>query len=759
MIIQNFDLNLIPNSAPVVVHVDQYDHGTGRLRISLYEGDVPYEPSGTAQIQGSKPDGRGFLYNATLSGNVVTANLEEQMTAVAGKVMAQVVVTETSGRTGSFKFVLDVQKSALPDDTDMSESDYQAIEELIEEAQEVAQEVEEDKTAAEAAASAAEDSAEDAEAWAKGTRNGTAVPPADPTYQQNSRYWAEQAEQYAQGGLKFINTIYFASLPTSGMRAGDMYNIKDAFTTDSRFEEGAGIRYPEGTNVAWTPNNKWDALTGNIRVLVSITLAQFNALAPAQQNDPTIWWWVSDADNGTMGGSVSSVTAYPELTDKPSINGVEINGVMTSSTLHLAGEINTGTVNFKQYGNEYAALDFPENSSATIGEGAERFNDYRQRTGTTGDGTLAIGRHSHAEGNCTLAYGDKSHAEGENCVAGGTTSHAEGNNTYGKGNNSHAEGNNTLASGQASHAEGNSTVASGNASHSEGLSTTASGDGAHAEGSNTVASGTVSHAEGGFLTSLGSASASKATNYAAHAEGTSTTASGDSSHSEGIGTVAQGATQHVCGHWNVASDGSVYGTNGDAFIIGNGEEATKSNAFRVTFAGAVYGKSAYNSSGADYAEFFEWVDGNKKAEDRVGYFVTLEGNKIKIANPGDYVLGVVSGHPSVIGNGDEEWTKRWERDEFGRILQERKEDKERNETITCWVQNPKYDVNKVYIERKDRIEWDTIAMLGVVEVRDDGTCKVNGYCDVSNGGIATKTDKGYRIISRVTDNVIKIIFR
>jgi hypothetical protein len=50
-------------------------------------------------------------------------------------------------------------------------------------------------------------------------------------------------------------------------------------------------------------------------------------------------------------------------------------------------------------------------------------------------------------------------------------------------------------------------------------------------------------------------------------------------------------------------------------------------------------------------------------------------------------------------------------------------------------------------------------MLGVVEVRDDGTCKVNGYCDVSNGGIATKTDKGYRVISRVTDNVIKIIFR
>jgi hypothetical protein len=422
MIIQNFDLNLIPDSAPVVVHVDQYDHGTGRLRISLYEGDVPYEPSGTAQIQGTKPDGRGFLYNASLSGNVVTANLEEQMTAVGGKVLAQVVVTETSGRIGSFKFVLDVQKSALPSDTDMSESDYQAIEELIEEAQEVAEEVAEDKTAAENAATSAGNSAEDSEAWAKGTRNGTAVPPTDPTYQQNSRYWAGQAEQYAQGGLKFVGTIYFASLPTSGMRAGDMYNIKDAFTTDSRFEEGAGIRYPEGTNVAWTPNGKWDVLAGNIRVLVSITLAQFNALTNDQKNDPTIWWWVPDANNGTMGDSVSSVTAYPELTDKPSINGVEINGAMTSSMLHLAGEL-------------------PE--IIPIERGGTGNNAGYIRTGLYPNTT--IGTRATAEGISTKATGNYSHSEGESTTASGYASHSEGSKTTASGSCSHAGGDRTIA--------------------------------------------------------------------------------------------------------------------------------------------------------------------------------------------------------------------------------------------------------------------------------------------------------------------------
>lgn len=417
MIIQNFDLNLIPDSAPVVVHVDQYDHGTGRLHISLYEGDVPYEPSGTAQIQGTKPDGKGFLYNASLSGNIVTANLEEQMTAVAGKVLAQVIVTETSGRTGSFKFVLDVQKSALPSDTDMSESDYQAIEELIEEAHEVAEEVAEDRTAAENAATSAGNSAEDSEAWAKGTRNGTAVPPTDPTYQQNSKYWAGQAEQYAQGGLKFVGTIYFASLPTSGMRVGDMYNIKDAFTTDSRFEEGAGIRYPEGTNVAWDPNGKWDVLAGNIRVLVSITLAQFNALTDDQKNDPTIWWWVPDANNGTMGGSVSSVTAYPELTDKPSINGVEINGAMTSSMLHLADELpEIMPISKGGTGNNAGYIRTGRKANTSMGP-------FATIEGLANEGS---GSYCHVESLENSATGDMSHAEGYRTTASGAYSHAGG---------------------------------------------------------------------------------------------------------------------------------------------------------------------------------------------------------------------------------------------------------------------------------------------------------------------------------------------
>lgn len=54
-------------------------------------------------------------------------------------------------------------------------------------------------------------------------------------------------------------------------------------------------------------------------------------------------------------------------------------------------------------------------------------------------------------------------------------------------------------------------------------------------------------------------------------------------------------------------------------------------------------------NGADYAEFFEWKNNNNNEEDKTGYFVTLDNDKIKIANKDDYILGIVSNYPSFIG--------------------------------------------------------------------------------------------------------------
>ena len=140
-IVQEINLNLIPDSIPVIVRVDQYDTGVGRIVAHLYEGPNAYTPAqgATAIIQGTKPDMKGFSYNATINGSSVVADLTNQMSAVGGNTRCQFVITEPSGRTGTFAFVLKVQDSALSDDTDISETELPAY---IDAAQKAAEDAE-----------------------------------------------------------------------------------------------------------------------------------------------------------------------------------------------------------------------------------------------------------------------------------------------------------------------------------------------------------------------------------------------------------------------------------------------------------------------------------------------------------------------------------------------------------------------------------------------------------------------------------------
>ena len=365
------------------------------------------------------------------------------------------------------------------------------------------------------------------------------------------------------------------------------------------------------------------------------------------------------------------------------------------------------------------------------------------------------------------------------------------------GTNSHAEGTDTVASGEGSHTEGTGTMASGEGSHAEGTGTMASGEGSHAEGTGTIASGEGSHAEGANT---------EASNFGSHAEGLFTIASGEGSHAEGTDTEASNFSSHSAGKYNASmiTGGALNNTTGTAFVVGNGTSSSlRSNAFSVQYDGTVKAKSTITASTtADYAEFFEWLDENPNNEDRVGYFVTLDGNRIKIASDNDdYILGIVSGEPFVLGNGDcDTWNGMYLHDEFRRtiyepapkveeveIKEEREEtyiDEETGEEKTRTVEvvvghefkevegefdgtrpklNPEYDNTQQYISRFDRKEWSPVGMLGVLAVRHDGTAKVNGYVTVNKDGIATACDRNiensYRVIKANTDSVVEIIFR
>lgn len=200
------------------------------------------------------------------------------------------------------------------------------------------------------------------------------------------------------------------------------------------------------------------------------------------------------------------------------------------------------------------------------------------------------------------------------------------------------------------------------------------------------------------------------------------------------------------------------------FIIGYGiEDSDRTNVFRVDQSGNVYIAGTYNSSGADYAEYFEWADGNPDGEDRVGHFVTLDGENIRFANPEEYILGVVSGNPCLIGDSTEDWQGRYEKDVYGRCILEEIEITDnvtgKTKTEVHYKRSNDYDSSLTYVQRKDRNEWDCIGMLGKLVVIDDGTCQVNGFCKCSKGGIATASESGYRVMSRLDDTHIRVLVK
>lgn len=234
----------------------------------------------------------------------------------------------------------------------------------------------------------------------------------------------------------------------------------------------------------------------------------------------------------------------------------------------------------------------------------------------------------------------------------------------------------------------------------------------------------------------------------------------------GDGIITRGQ-QFVIGANNINDDKEDSPTY--SFIIGNGTSIIdRSNALTVDPTGNLAIAGTMSSAGADYAEFFEWKDGNPEAEDRVGYIVSLDGDKIILANEGDYILGVVSGTATVLGDNPEwNWAKRWVTDDFGRIQYEDKvihheaegEIPAWDETIKAPIVNPDYDPDKKYIKRADRPEWSAVGMMGKLYVRDDGTCQVNGFAKPINGVATASTSGNMRVIERVSDNVIRVVIK
>ena len=87
-------------------------------------------------------------------------------------------------------------------------------------------------------------------------------------YDEAKTYTDQQVAAQIGSAYKAAGSVKFASLPELGAsEEGKVYNVTDAFTTNENFIEGAGGKYPAGTNVVCVDSDdagtyKWDVLSG-----------------------------------------------------------------------------------------------------------------------------------------------------------------------------------------------------------------------------------------------------------------------------------------------------------------------------------------------------------------------------------------------------------------------------------------------------------------------------------------------------------------
>ena len=276
--------------------------------------------------------------------------------------------------------------------------------------------------------------------------------------------------------------------------------------------------------------------------------------------------------------------------------------------------------------------------------------------------------------------------------------------------------------------------------------------------------GTGAHADGNYSFTVG---------YSSSALGLSSAALGHNCVAKGNYAVAIGDNCRTGDFVRIATGMyNSYKFSG-MLAVGNGySEDERSNALRVTEEGIVYAQKSFSPTGADYAEWFEWADGNPDGEDRVGRFVTLEGSKILLADADDDVLGIVSGTAGLVGDSyEDDWQGRFLTDAFGRVLRQEYEipaqtDENGTEispahTETWFAVNPAWDADEPYIPRSARSEWDTVGLMGKLYVIDDGSVQPGGYVRPAAGGIATAADAPtrWRAMERTADNIVRVMMR
>ncbi|MDB2565327.1 hypothetical protein N9X64_00255 [bacterium] len=188
--------------------------------------------------------------------------------------------------------------------------------------------------------------------------------------------------------------------------------------------------------------------------------------------------------------------------------------------------------------------------------------------------------------------------------------------------------------------------------------------------------------------------------------------------------------------------------------IGGGSSAAASTIAGSAGRGNIYLETgAVFSGSADYAELFEWDDGNSNSADRRGFFVSLvNGNKIEIGNSN--IVGIVSARPVILGDAAMlGWQGRYLLDEFGA------QEQELRDGVYVPKVNPNYNPQQVYIPRIQRKEWTPVGLLGKIFVRSAQTLAAGAKCSSNSSGYAVSGNDYHilRVIRQPTNQKYGII--
>lgn len=313
-----------------------------------------------------------------------------------------------------------------------------------------------------------------------------------------------------------------------------------------------------------------------------------------------------------------------------------------------------------------------------------------------------------------------------------------------------------------------------------------------------------------------------------------------------FGSIVGGSGNYIQGLWNSIIGGRDNRINSNASSVINGRGNYASNAYSVAMGGGaqtranfslvvgnvvtstpnvanntislsgsvgyVIAEGGFQTNTADYAEYFEWNDGNPNAEDRRGYFVSLVNDKIEIGNSD--IIGIISSAPGVMGDAAEfRWSGMYEKDDWNKVIYS-------NYTQYNWVDNqtlsganydfkyntvfkneygtlfeeyphssfptgktydgtiplsatskevsfPKMNPNYIqsgeYIPRSSRPEWSPVGLLGKIHARTAEPITGNSI-DVNAQGMAINGTK-YRVLNTIRPHtesqygIVRVFFK